>query len=407
LSRGNCGESRPKKPTANWCFTEFLRLLHSFAAKKISLTPAIAGRSESERTSAPILASFPPIGCLSKGMPLFAFRLIQPARVGAGVVLAALCATINLPAQELSFLPGTMSARDPSATSYSWQIDYRQDFSANLAGSIAVINEGHVPGHHRDGTAWQVWGRLPFHHDHFDVGLGAGIYYYYDTVPGPDGDSADIHGAAPIFSLSATGYLSNRWFVRLMVNRITPDHDVKVDTAALGVGYWFGRDKKPTPGKLGNPPAENGFVTASELTVFGGQSVVNTFLSENAGAYAAEYRRGWIPHLDWSASYIHEGDPEIIRRSGLALQVWPVNTFFNDRISVGVGIGPYVYLDHKHPVTKTALKLPAAVAPLASLTISARLSEHWRARLIWHRVTSNYNRDADIFLLGIGYRWSD
>jgi hypothetical protein len=26
-------------------------------------------------------------------------------------------------------------------------------------------------------------------------------------------------------------------------------------------------------------------------------------------------------------------------------------------------------------------------------------------RMVFDRVTSSYNRDADIFLLGLGYRW--
>jgi hypothetical protein len=318
--------------------------------------------------------------------------------------LFLLCAGLQLPAQELTFLGGRMETQNHGDTSYTWQIDYRQDIYRNLAASIAVINEGHVPGHHRDGTAWQMWGRLPFAENRFEVSLGLGAYYYYDTQQMPGGDSANVHGTAPIYSLSATGYLSNRWFYRLMLNRISPTNDIKVNTAAVGVGYWFGRDKKPTPGKLGDSPEEKAYVTDNEFTVFGGQSVVNTFFSEKARAYAAEYRRGLMPHFDWTASVIYEGDPQIIRRSGFALQLWPVNTFFNDRISVGVGIGPYVYLDHKHPVDPNQ-RIPAAIAPLASLTFSARLSESWRMRIIWDRVTSNYNRDADIFLLGIGCHW--
>jgi hypothetical protein len=46
------------------------------------------------------------------------------------------------------------------------------------------------------------------------------------------------------------------------------------------------------------------------------------------------------------------------------------------------------------------LKLPAQ-----ELTFSVRLSEHWVIRTVFDRVTSNYNRDSDIFLMGLGYRW--
>jgi hypothetical protein len=50
-------------------------------------------------------------------------------------------------------------------------------------------------------------------------------------------------------------------------------------------------------------------------------------------------------------------------------------------------------------------KNPAAIAPLVSFTIARQLSDHWVVRVVWDRVISNYNRDSDIFLVGLGYRW--
>lgn len=318
--------------------------------------------------------------------------------------LFLLGAGLNLPAQELTFLGGVMNTSNLNQTSYTWQVDYRQDLYRNFAASIAYINEGHLPGHHRDGTAWEAWARLPLFEDRVSISLGLGAYYFFDTQPLPGGDTANVHGTAPIYSLSATGYWSNRWFYRVLVNRISPARDIKVNTMTMGAGFWFGREKKPTPGKLGDAPDEYSYVTQNELTAFGGQSVVNTFFSQTARAYAGEYRRGLMPHVDWTASVIYEGDPEIIRRNGVATQLWFVNTFFNDRIAMGGGLGPYIYLDHKHPVT-AGKKNPAAIAPLASLTFSVRLADHWIMRMVFDRVTSSYNRDADIFLLGLGYRW--
>jgi hypothetical protein len=249
-----------------------------------------------------------------------------------------------------------------------------------------------------------VWGRLPFSHDRFSVSIGAGLYYFFDTQSLPGADTANIHGTAPIYSLSATGYLSNSWYYQFRVNQISPSSQHKVTTLTAGAGFWFGRDQKPTPGKLGDAPDQKDYVTENELTAFVGQSVVNTFLSQKARAWAGEYRRGILPHIDWTASAIYEGDPEIIRRSGVATQLWFVNTFLDDRVAFGGGLGPYVFLDHKHPASARS-KYPAAVAPLASLTCSVRLSEHWIARAVFDRVASNYNRDSDIFLLGLGYRW--
>ena len=95
--------------------------------------------------------------------------------------LILLCAGLKLPAQELTFLGGLLPETSTERSSYTWQVDYRQDFYRNFAGSIAYINEGHLRRHHRDGTAWEVWGRLPLFQDRFAIALGLGGYYFYDT----------------------------------------------------------------------------------------------------------------------------------------------------------------------------------------------------------------------------------
>jgi hypothetical protein len=313
-----------------------------------------------------------------------------------------LCASQTLQAQELTLLGGVMST-DAGQASYSYQLGYSQDFYRNLAASLTYINEGHVPGHHRDGYAVEAWGRLTTPRDRFSFALGLGAYFFYDTQVLPGG-SADVHGTAPILSLSGTGYLSNRIFYRVTLDRIMPAHDLKVNTAVLGIGYWFGQDSKPTPGEFGHAADEQASVTGNELTFFAGQSVVNTFFSQSARAYALEYRRGFVKHVDWTASFIYEGNPQIVRRAGFATQAWAVNNFFEDRASVGIGFGPYVFIDRRHPEGSSQIN-PAAVAPLASLTITGRLSERFRLRLLVDRVTSSYNRDADIFLLGLGCCW--
>lgn len=288
-------------------------------------------------------------------------------------------------------------------SSYSFQVDYRQNFQKNFAGSFAYINEGHVPGHHRDGDTVQLWARVPFWQDRIAISLGVGPYYFYDTQYSAATGTANVHGTAPIYSFSATGYLSNRWFYRMVVNRIEPTHELRTTTAAVGVGFWFGQDTKPEPGEMGDAPALTHFVTDNEVTVFGGQSVVNTFLSQKSLAYAVEYRRGLVNHLDWTLTGIYEGDPKIIRRNGLASQLWAVNTFYSGKVTVGIGAGPYIYLDKRHP--SGGRVTDAAVAPLVSLTAARRFGENWLVRATFNRVVSSYNRDADVFLVGLGYRW--
>jgi hypothetical protein len=327
------------------------------------------------------------------------------------LVLILSCACTGLRAQELSVLVGKTGTESFQHSSYAWQLDYRQDLYEYLASSISYINEGHLPGHYRDGTAWEAWGNLPMFDGQIALSAGVGAYYYYDTQQTGANSSIDVHGTAPIFSVAVTGYLSDRMFYRFMLNRINPTGDIKTNSAVIGVGYWFGPSLRP----VGTQPdkgdsTDSKYVTEPQFTVFGGQSVVNSILNQKALAGAAEYRQGILPHLDGTASFIYEGDPKIVRRSGVALQLWPVNTFFDESTSVGIGVGPYVFIDRNHPVStgqtvNVGLKDPAAVAPLVSLTIARQLSDKWIVRVIWDRVVSNYNRDSDIFLVGLGYRW--
>lgn len=301
-------------------------------------------------------------------------------------------------------LGGGTSTRDVRYSSYTWEVDYRQDFARWFAGSVAYLNEGHIPNHHRDGTAFQLWGSLPLFDDRVFLSAGVGPYYFYDTQPLGGGGSADVHGTAALYSVSAVAYLTDRWFIKGTLNRIATHRDVQTNTAAAGLGFWFGQGSRPMSGRLGDKPGESSYVTPNEIAFFGGQSVVNTLFSPKAFAYAGEYRRGVVPHIDWTLSAIHEGDPRIVRRDGVATQAWVVNTFFRERVCVGIGVGPYLYIDRRHPNPRTRIT-PAAAAPLVSLTAAISLSDHWLVRAIFDRVTSNYNRDSDIFLVGLGYRW--
>jgi len=307
-------------------------------------------------------------------------------------------------------LYGATTLPNLRSSTYAWEVDYSQQFQRNLSGSVSWINEGHIPGHHRDGTSAQLWIDFPMNDGRYTLSVGGGGYYYFDTQFLPNGDSLDVHGTAPIVSLSATAYLSDRWFARVLFNRINPCDNFRSNTALLGFGYWYGQDKRPMPGQLGGAPEDKYDVTGDEFTVYSGISIVNASAGFHGAALAAEYRHGLMRHLDGTVSLIHEGDPRIVRRSGVGFQVWPVNTFFNDRIAVGFGIGAYLYVDNRH--LGPARKLPfggtantPAFAPLISPTFALRLSDRWLARTVWNRVVTNYNRDSDVILIGLGYRW--
>jgi hypothetical protein len=310
---------------------------------------------------------------------------------------------LELHGQELSVLYGGAQTTSFKQSSYSYQVDYRQDFTQNFATSLGVLNEGHISTHKRDGYAWEAWLTLPMMDEHLAFSVGAGPYYYFDTQRRGATGSVDIHGTAPIYSFTATYYTGTRWFARFVYNQVAPTQDIHVNTASIGLGYWLGRGDRPKKGNYGDPAGAE-FVTQNEFTVFGGKSVENTFSDSRTYAAALEYRHGLLPHVDGTLSYIYEGAPRLIRRNGAALQVWPVNAFDNGHFTVGMGFGLYASIDQKNIRQVKGYHAPA-ISPLVSPTFSVRLDDHWVIRGVFNRVVSYNGPDSDVFLLGLGFRW--
>ena len=117
-----------------------------------------------------------------------------------------------------------------------------------------------------------------------------------------------------------------------------------------------------------------------------------------------EYRRGLSEHIDWTASWINEGDARIVRRNGLVTQLWAVRESFGDRLALGVGLGPYFAIDrHNAPVAGRARDV--RISGIFTASAALRLGSRFSLRGSWNRVLTDYNRDTDIVLVGLGYRF--
>ena len=133
------------------------------------------------------------------------------------------------------------------------------------------------------------------------------------------------------------------------------------------------------------------------MTLFLGEALLNSFGSEPSVAGDVEYRRRLTPFLEWTVSSIYEGNNGIQNRGGLATQLWLAHSFLDERLTLGVGGGPYFVVDMYHPGSDKT------VVPLFTMTASYRFMPHWAVRLSWNRVTTNCNSDSDVILAGIGY----
>ncbi len=81
-----------------------------------------------------------------------------------------------------------------------------------------------------------------------------------------------------------------------------------------------------------------------------------------------------------------------------------MNEFFDHRLALGAGLGPYVSIDrYREPRPGEAGN--TTVSAMVTASAAWRLTQHFFLRGSWNRVASNYNRDSDVVLLGLGYRF--
>lgn len=306
--------------------------------------------------------------------------------------------------QELILLGGLQSTYSPNETSYGYAYSYQQNLSEHWYATFTYLNEGHVTGHHRDGHSAQLWWRYLTDDRKLALAIGAGPYRYFDTTDrDPDRPYEDAHGWGLLASASATWYIDGGpWMLQARYNRAQTPSSIKTNTWLIGVGYQLDRGNRAGP--VVPPPGRSENVTQNELTVFLGQTIVNSFNSETSPAKAVEYRRGLGRYVDGTISYINEGENAALRRNGVAMQAWLVRAFFDDRLMLGVGAGPYYAIDLSEKARANTTE-PSRWSGLLTMSASYRLGDHWLARLSWNRTVTGYDRDTDVILGGIGYRF--
>ena len=305
-------------------------------------------------------------------------------------------------AQELSLFAGGVEQSGSKDKSTAWAFEYQHPLHENITASLSWLNEGHLPEHHRDGLSFQIWGRTNVLDRRLSLAVGLGPYYYFDTsTPSSGGDYTNAHGFGAVGSLAATYYTDSRWLYQLRFNRIVVRNGIDTSAVMLGIGYQL----KPVPnrGLQASVPSQLEKTTTNEVSASFGSTIVNSYHSEHASAWALEYRRGLGRYVDVTVGYLNEGDTDLVQRQGVAAQIWGVREFLaSNRLVLGVGVGPYLAIDKKRtPGESDDWKLSWMLSTMATYRIDGK----WNIRASWNRVGTNYDRDTDVILLGVGYRY--
>jgi hypothetical protein len=315
------------------------------------------------------------------------------------VTLVFLAGATCAHAQDLSISGGVMQSDNPDARSFALGFLYTHELGTHLAASVGYRNEGHVPGHHRDGQVALAWLKGSAFAPELSFAVGGGPYHYFDTTIAEGGGPQafnDAHGWGWLYGASATWQpRASRWFYQLRMERTETGHNLDTVMVMAGVGYHLEQD-----GTFKANSSGQAWARVRDDEVFGalGQTIVNSFESQSAGAGTLEYRHAFGPVIRASVGWIHENDTRLVRREGIAVQGWLEPSFSGDRFTLGVGLGAYISVDEYRPGTHDVLGL-------VTMTASHRFASHWVGRFSWHRVSTGHDRDSDIILLGAGYQF--
>jgi hypothetical protein len=314
-------------------------------------------------------------------------------------ILLLCCASTLAQAQEISGLGGALRGQD-NAHTFAWQMDYQRSLAEHAVFSAGWINEGHLPGHHRDGPITQLWWRTTAFEQRLTLAAGVGPYAYFDTVPTTTGDgSHDDHGIGIIASAAASWRVDGPWSLQLRFNRVVTKHSADSSSVLLGAAYRLDGAATPSDSPASSAPAFD-----SEVDLLVGRTIVNTLESEDAFAAQIEYRRRLGPYWAWSVGLLNEGDAQTQRRSGVMAEFWAGHEFLDRRVTAAIGIGPYLIFDiRKNPTLVEASR--ERLAGILSLTFAYAALPQWALRLAWHRIFAERSHDSDVVVLGTGYRF--
>ncbi|MBC8022800.1 MAG: hypothetical protein H7Y14_06755, partial [Burkholderiales bacterium] len=217
--------------------------------------------------------------------------MLQALLVSTALV-ALVALTPQAHAQELTVAAGATRIENPAGATYAWLVSYSHELAPHFSAAFSYRNEGHVPSHHRDGHALQLF----FSSNDgpgFGVRAGVGPYGYFDTTvaENPAG-FANAHGWGAVYTLAATWRdPDSRWTWELRADRIEARESFNTTQLMLGASYRLNQD-----GSLrANAPPRRFGPRESEIALMWGRTIVNSFESEGARARTAEFRHTFAP----------------------------------------------------------------------------------------------------------------
>ena len=103
--------------------------------------------------------------------------------------------------------------------------------------------------------------------------------------------------------------------------------------------------------------------------------------------------------MDWTVTALDEGNTDLAHRRGIAAQLWLIRSL-NEKVEFGMGGGPYVAWDGRDTQGHST-RLTGLLSAVARYHVDRR----WVTHVAWNRVITDYHRDADVILVGVGRKF--
>jgi hypothetical protein len=286
----------------------------------------------------------------------------------------------------------------------AYGLDLDHTLTNNLSADIFYTNQGHLPEHHRDGAGVD----FTYHKEilpHLTVSAGAGPWTYSDTLIPNNGKVAqDLHGIGATAGVGAEYHLKDHIVLGVHANYFTGNFGSYNVLGSVGYEFGSGTDKTTSGFSSGESDTTSSDSSGkNQIALMTGESAVNTPGNVRAVATDLEYKRELANSVDMTISGIDEGKNKFTNRAGIAPELWLRQNVLDNRLSLSVGAGIYAGVDGRKKNEGSASDKFAA--GMISTSADFKLTDHLDARLTWHRVLTNYNRDADVVIAGIGFRF--
>jgi hypothetical protein len=139
-----------------------------------------------------------------------------------------------------------------------------------------------------------------------------------------------------------------------------------------------------------------------EFSIFAG-SLLDADTSETTAAWQLQYLQAVGKTEAVSFSWLNEGHLNDDHRDGPCAQLWLRSKVFTDRLTLGVGVGPYYYLDTTQTTDDGPFFDEHGWGAVLSFDAGWQLNDRWLAHLRYNFVDASSAFDTRTINLGLGY----